>query len=219
MVLTYRKSESTEPITELIDSHSSKKCVFIRRNVQAVTRTNMDGDEYTAYEYEEAKLTKDEYARYLDEINAGTVMETMEEFKVLVDTEHKDIENTDLTIMDKLLLFIDSIEVIDPEGTVVEEKVAADPSKKNKKNKKFPEKKGYKWKPKYNGNAFVWELVEDDDYVPVNDGSDYTLAIPWYPGDKVTKGLWYNVGDDLIWQAIKTGVPSGPDDKKYFDII
>lgn len=89
--------------------------------------------------------------------------------------------------------------------------------------KKLPKKKGYKWEQRCiidNGlPRIIWELVKDKDYKKENDGSDYTQAIIWKAGDRVTQNLWYNVGNDLIWQAIKTGIPSGPEDRKYFDII
>ena len=47
---------------------------------------------------------------------------------------------------------------------------------------------------------------------------DYLNPIPYEVGMTVTVGLFYTDGDD-IWECIKTGAPSGFDDKAYFDII
>ena len=57
----YKSSSSVKP--ELIDTTSSKKVVYIRQNI---IETQMD--ETTLYEYDEAKLTKTEYAEYLKEL-------------------------------------------------------------------------------------------------------------------------------------------------------
>lgn len=86
----------------------------------------------------------------------------------------------------------------------------------------LPEKIGYTWKKEcvsINGELHIrWILVKDEEYVNPNDGSDYLKAINWVEGDSVTVGLWYNVGDDYIWQAIKSGYPTSATDKNYFDI-
>ena len=65
MKLNYRKSESTVyPV--LVDTESSKTTVFLRRKVEEKTRTDpMSEATYTYYEYEEAKLSKNDYTRYL----------------------------------------------------------------------------------------------------------------------------------------------------------
>ncbi len=62
MILNYKKSESTiRP--EAIDTTSSKTTVYLRKNVIGVET------EYgVMYEYDEAKLTKAEYKKYLEEI-------------------------------------------------------------------------------------------------------------------------------------------------------
>ena len=66
MDLTYRKSSSTiRPA--LVDETSSSKVTYVRRNIKEV---NVEADEEmglpaaTHYEYEEAKLTKEEYEIY-----------------------------------------------------------------------------------------------------------------------------------------------------------
>lgn len=68
MKLNYRKSESSV-YPELIDTTSSKKCVYLRKNVVEMQSEDMNGEIYTTYEYEEAKLTKEEYEQYLKELS------------------------------------------------------------------------------------------------------------------------------------------------------
>ena len=68
MILNYVKSQSSiKP--ELIDTTSSKTTVYIRQNIVEVEKTNeSDNTSTTFYEYEEAKLTKQEYQEYLKEL-------------------------------------------------------------------------------------------------------------------------------------------------------
>ena len=68
MKLNYRKSQSSV-YPELIDTTSSKKCVYLRKNVVEVQSEDMNGETYTTYEYDEAKLTKEEYEQYLKELS------------------------------------------------------------------------------------------------------------------------------------------------------
>ena len=67
MQLTWRKSQAGQS-PALLDTTSSKKVVYIRKNVEEKTYHDetMDQD-YTMYEYDEAVLTKDEYKMYLIE--------------------------------------------------------------------------------------------------------------------------------------------------------
>lgn len=59
------KSESTV-MPNIIDTTSSKTVVYLRRNIEEKHRINeIIGDATTCYEYEEAKMTKEEYAEYL----------------------------------------------------------------------------------------------------------------------------------------------------------
>lgn len=63
------KSESTIRPNE-VDTTSSKKVVYLRKNIVEKQReTEIDGDTQTYYEYEEAKLTKEEYEKYLQSLN------------------------------------------------------------------------------------------------------------------------------------------------------
>ena len=66
--MNYAKSESTiKP--ELIDTTSSKTTVYIRKNIIEKERIdNETGDSTAYYEYDEAKLTKEEYQEYLKEL-------------------------------------------------------------------------------------------------------------------------------------------------------
>ena len=68
MKMNYAKSESTiKP--ELIDTTSSKTTVYIRKNIIEKERIdNETGDSTAYYEYDEAKLTKEEYQEYLKEL-------------------------------------------------------------------------------------------------------------------------------------------------------
>lgn len=68
MILNYVKSQSSiKP--ELIDTTSSKTSVYIRQNIIEVEKTNESDDTSTIfYEYDEAKLTKQEYQEYLKEL-------------------------------------------------------------------------------------------------------------------------------------------------------
>ena len=84
MKLNFIKSQSSVK-PELIDTTSSKKVVYIRQNVVEVQKDNT-----TFYEYDEAKLTKSEYAEYLKEFEATDVSETIENLKA----ENKQLSET-----------------------------------------------------------------------------------------------------------------------------
>lgn len=70
----YKSSSSVKP--ELIDTTSSKKVVYIRQNI---IETQMD--DTTFYEYDEAKIARDEYKEYLDEIKAQDTLKVIENLK------------------------------------------------------------------------------------------------------------------------------------------
>ena len=79
----YKSSSSVKP--ELIDTTSSKKVVYIRQNIVETQK-----DDAVFYEYDEAKLTKAEYAEYLKELEATDVSETIENLKA----ENKQLSET-----------------------------------------------------------------------------------------------------------------------------
>lgn len=80
MELKYRKSQSSI-YPEPIDTTSSKKYVYLRQNVVENQSEEMDEETHTYYEYEEAKLTKEEYEQYLKEINSTETLESIENLK------------------------------------------------------------------------------------------------------------------------------------------
>ena len=75
MNLYFKKSQSSVKPT-LIDTTSSKKVVYIRQNIVEIRK-----DDTTFYEYDEAKLTKDEYKEYLAELETQDTLETIENLK------------------------------------------------------------------------------------------------------------------------------------------
>ena len=68
MKLNFIKSQSSVK-PDLIDTTSSKVVVYLRQNIVENIKTDeMSGEETVFYEYEEAKLTKQEYQEYLKEL-------------------------------------------------------------------------------------------------------------------------------------------------------
>ena len=75
MNLYFRKTQSSvKPV--LVDTTSSKKVVYIHQNIVEVRKDNI-----VLYEYDEAKLTKAEYAEYLKELEATDTLEIVENLK------------------------------------------------------------------------------------------------------------------------------------------
>lgn len=70
MTLEYYKSESSVT-PELIDTTSSKKYTYLRKDVKEVEKEDPDGSKYTIFEYDECKLTKEDYALYMVEQTTG----------------------------------------------------------------------------------------------------------------------------------------------------
>ena len=68
MQLNYVKSQSSVK-PELVGTTSSKGTVYLRKNIVENIKTDeMSGEKTVFYEYEEAKLTKEEYHEYLKEL-------------------------------------------------------------------------------------------------------------------------------------------------------
>ena len=81
MILNYIKSQSSVK-PDLVDTTSSKTTVYIRQNIVENIKTDeMTGEETVFYEYEEAKLTKEEYQEYLKELNGSDTLQTIENLK------------------------------------------------------------------------------------------------------------------------------------------
>lgn len=55
---------SQENRPEVIDKTSSGKYVYLRRNFQRITRTDENSGKVVLWQYEEAKVTQEEYAQY-----------------------------------------------------------------------------------------------------------------------------------------------------------
>ena len=68
MKLNFIKSQSSVK-PDLVDTTSSKVVVYLRQNIIENKKTDeMSGEQTVFYEYEEAKLTKEEYKEYLKEL-------------------------------------------------------------------------------------------------------------------------------------------------------
>lgn len=76
---------------------------------------------------------------------------TCEEIAQQQKEEIDHITNAELSFEDKMALFVNSIPVEYPQER----------SANSGMSDKLPFKLGYKWEPKYNGTAIIWELVED----------------------------------------------------------
>lgn len=92
-MIKYVKSESTVR-PEAIDTESSKTTVYLRRNIKEVARTDeLAGDDVTFYEYEEAKLTKEEYRQYINVIEAENIRKMMADLAYLALCTGVDLED------------------------------------------------------------------------------------------------------------------------------
>ena len=77
MKLNYIKSQSSVK-PDLVDITSSKVVVYLRQNIVENIKTDeMSGEETVFYEYEEAKLTKEEYQEYLKELEIIDIQKTL----------------------------------------------------------------------------------------------------------------------------------------------
>lgn len=69
MNINYIYSQSSVK-PELVDTTSSKKYVYLRKDIMEIQKTDEFSNEtITLYEYQEAKLTKAEYQEYLAELS------------------------------------------------------------------------------------------------------------------------------------------------------
>ena len=88
MKLNFIKSQSSVK-PDLVDTTSSQTTVYVRRNIvekeKTVENTNSEDNDATStivfYEYDEAKLTKEEYQEYLKELNSSDTLQTIEDLK------------------------------------------------------------------------------------------------------------------------------------------
>ena len=72
------KGESTV-YPQLIDSVSSKKWVYIRKNVEEQTRTDEEGREYTVWAFDETKIPKDVYSIFETQLSDEARLADIEE--------------------------------------------------------------------------------------------------------------------------------------------
>ena len=109
MKLNYVKSQSSVK-PDLIDTTSSKTTVYIRQNIVEKEKTVVDTDDKNSdesdavsttvfYEYDEAKLTKEEYQEYLKEISGSDTLQTIEDLK----TENQNL-NEQVSMLTECLL-------------------------------------------------------------------------------------------------------------------
>ena len=106
MKLNYVKSQSSVK-PDLVDTTSSKVVVYLRQNIvekeKVVENTNNEDNDATSttvfYEYDEAKLTKEEYQEYLKELNGSDTLQTIENLK----TENQNL-NEQVSMLTECLL-------------------------------------------------------------------------------------------------------------------
>ena len=119
MKLNYIKSQSSiKP--DLVDTTSSKTTVYVRQNIvgkeKAVENTNSEDNDATSttvfYEYDEAKLTKEEYQEYLKELNGSDTLQTIENLKANDDKINSaivSIEENNLDMSDTLNILLTEV--------------------------------------------------------------------------------------------------------------
>lgn len=108
MVLNFYKSESSVKPLEL-DEVSSKKVVYIRKNISETIKNSEDDSSFKMYTYEEAKLTKEEYEQYLKELTASETLKEVEKIKEENNTLSEQIELLDSTLSTMLEDILPSI--------------------------------------------------------------------------------------------------------------
>lgn len=70
--LEYYRSESNGRPDE-IEMDSSPTTVYLRKNITTEERVEEDGSKRTVYVYDEAKLSRQDYAIYCEENNAANI--------------------------------------------------------------------------------------------------------------------------------------------------
>ena len=99
MKLNYIKSQSSVK-PDLVDTTSSRTTVYVRQNIVENKKIDeMSGEETVFYDYEEAKLTKEEYQEYLKELELTDTLKTIEGLK----EENKSL-NEQVTMLTDCLL-------------------------------------------------------------------------------------------------------------------
>lgn len=108
MELLFKHSESTVKPVEL---EKSKHTVFIRQNISEEERTDLDGNTYMMWVYEEAKMSHDEFNEYSSFIAAKNAINGTNDSanisNLLAGQENGD--NNQLIIMEALADLYDAI--------------------------------------------------------------------------------------------------------------
>ena len=112
MKLKYIKSQSSVK-PDLVDTTSSKVVVYLRQNIVENIKTDeTSGKETVFYEYDEAKLTKEEYQEYLKELNGSDTLQTIEDLKVnddKINSSIVSIEENNLDMSDTLNILLTEV--------------------------------------------------------------------------------------------------------------
>ena len=112
MNLNYVKSQSSVK-PDLVDTTSSKVVVYLRQNIVENIKTDeISGEETVFYEYDEAKLTKEEYQEYLKELNGSDTLQTIEDLKVnddKINSSIVSIEENNLDMSDTLNILLTEV--------------------------------------------------------------------------------------------------------------
>ena len=118
MKLNFIKSQSSVK-PDLVDTTSSKTTVYVRQNIvekeKAVDTNSEDNDASSTtvfYEYDEAKLTKEEYQEYLKELNGSDTLQTIEDLKVnddKINSSIVSIEENNLDMSDTLNILLTEV--------------------------------------------------------------------------------------------------------------
>ena len=119
MKLNFIKSQSSVK-PDLVDTTSSKTTVYVRQNIvekeNTVENTNSEDNDATSttvfYEYDEAKLTKEEYQEYLKELNGSDTLQTIENLKTNDDKINSaivSIEENNLDMSDTLNILLTEV--------------------------------------------------------------------------------------------------------------
>ena len=91
--MTYQHVEGTQTTRPPeIDTTSSKSLVYIRRNITEVEKEDEQGNTYTVWEYDEARLTPEEYERYLQELESPALDMIMQQVNDL--TANQELADT-----------------------------------------------------------------------------------------------------------------------------
>lgn len=120
MNILYSHHEGSQAVKPLaLDTASSKTAVYLRKNIEQITRTDpMTGESMTLWSYDEAKLTPAEYEQYKSEAAAELIAKVGEDNLSLMDAlatvyeQQITTEENQLTIMSAMADLYDAISEI-----------------------------------------------------------------------------------------------------------